>query len=140
MSHSTLGQRWFAEVWNKKSVSAIDEMLSPDVVLHGLSNDGSPLKGPAGFKAFHAAFCSAFPDIHVDVPDMVEQGDRLAVRFVASGTHTGQGLGIDASGHRMQVDGMAIVRVQNGRIVEGWNLFDRLKLLNQIGVLPAQPI
>ena len=127
--------RWFEEVWNKGRAEAVEEMLADDGTIHGLSADaGTPLKGPAGFKPFHATFRGAFPEIQVTVEDVIAEGDKVAVRCSVRGKHTGDHLGIAASNAAVEFHGMGIVRIADGKIVEAWNNFDFLTMNKQIGL------
>ena len=134
--NKALLRRWFEEVWNKGRSDAIDEMFAADGIAHGLSDDeDQPLRGPAGFKPFHEIFCGAFPDIEVVVEDMIAEGDLVAARCSVRGKHTGDHLGIAASNAPVQFTGMSIVRIKDGKIVEGWNNFDFMKMNKQIGAI-----
>jgi steroid delta-isomerase-like uncharacterized protein len=130
--NKALVRRWFEEVWNLGSTSAIDEMMSDDGVVHGLGPD---LHGPAQFKPFHAAYRSAFPDITIQIDEMLAEGDAVAARWSAAGTHRGDSLGFLATSKRAQFSGMVFVRIRDGKIVEGWNNFDQLGMLQQLGVV-----
>lgn len=130
--NKALIRRWFEEVWNKGRVAAIDEMFAVDGVAHGL---GADMHGAAAFKPFHAAFRDAFPDLRIEVEDMIAEGDKVAYRFSVTGTHRGHGLGFPATDKPARFTGMGVVRVQNGKIVEGWNNFDQLGMLQQLGVV-----
>ena len=129
----TIVHRWFEEVWNKGRASAIDEMLAEDAMVYGLAEAGVDVRGPAGFKPFHEKLRGAFPDIHVTVEDTIEQGDLIASRWTVRMTHTGDDLGVQATGRRVTATGMTIARVRDGKIVEGWNNWDTLALMQQIG-------
>jgi steroid delta-isomerase-like uncharacterized protein len=131
-----LARRWFEEVWNQGRETAISELMSPDGVVHGLGPDQH---GPDGFKPFFTMYRDAFPDIQVTIESIVSEGDLAAVRWTAVGTHKGNGLGFPATGKRVELTGMAFLRAENGRLIEGWNNFDQLGMLQQVGVvsLPA---
>jgi steroid delta-isomerase-like uncharacterized protein len=132
--NETLIRRWFEEVWNKGRADAIDEMFAEDGVAHGLSDaDGNPLRGPAGFKAFHATFREAFPDLVVTVEDTIAEADKVAVRCTVRGKHTGDSLGFAASQAPIEITGMTFVRIRDGKIVEGWNNFDFRSMYKQLG-------
>ena len=134
--NGTLMRRWFEEVWNKGNAEAIDELFDVDGIVHGLAADaGQPLRGPAGFKEFHKQFRNAFPDIVIAVEDVLVEGDKVAVRCHVTGSHKGEGLGFAATHKPIEISGMSIVRIRNGKIVEGWNNFDFLKLYQQIGTI-----
>jgi steroid delta-isomerase-like uncharacterized protein len=134
--NKNLIRRWFKEVWNQGRVGAIDEMFAANGIAHGLSDDaGNPLRGPADFKVFHAQFRDAFPDIQVAVEDMVAEGDKVAARCSVRGKHTGGGLGIAATNAAMEIEGITLVRIADGKIVEAWNHFDFMKMYKQLGTL-----
>ena len=132
--NKALVQRWFDRVWNEGRADAIDEMFAAEGVAHGLGQD---LHGPAEFKVFHATFRGAFPDVRVHMDEMIAEGDRVAYRFTATGTHRGGDLGFAATGRPVNFLGMGSVRIANGRIVEGWNVLDQLGMLTQLGVVAA---
>ena len=125
-------RRWFEEVWNKGRASAVDEMLAANGVIHGLQGE---MRGPAAFKAFHAAFRAAFPDITIQIEDMVAEGDVVAVRWNAAATNKGNMPGFAATQRRIQITGMGFARIVDGRLVEGWNNFDQLGMFQQVGVV-----
>jgi steroid delta-isomerase-like uncharacterized protein len=131
--HKALVRRWFQEVWCEGSTSTIDELLSDAVVIHGLGPQD--LHGPAGFKNFFSAYRNAFPDVSIKVDDLVAEGDRVVARWSGSGTHLGDGLGLPATGKKVQFRGVTIVRVEQGKLAEGWNEFDQLGVFQQLGVV-----
>ena len=130
--NKALVRRWFQEVWNEGRSSAIDEMLAADGVVHGLDAD---LHGPADFKPFHEAYRNAFPDVTIRIDEIVAEGDVVAVRWSASGTHRGDGLGFAATDKQVHFTGMGFARVRGGKIVEGWNNLDQLGMFQQLGVV-----
>jgi steroid delta-isomerase-like uncharacterized protein len=130
--NKALVERWFEEVWNKGRVEAIDEMFAPDAVAHGLGGD---IRGPEEFKVFHAAYRQAFPDVRIQVDEIVAEGDVVAFRLTARGTHMGDGLGFAATSRAASFVVMGTARIANGRIVEGWNVIDNMGMLTQLGVV-----
>jgi steroid delta-isomerase-like uncharacterized protein len=127
--------RWFEEVWNKGREEAIDELFSDEGIAHGLvGENGQELRGPAEFISFFRKFRGAFPDIQVTIEDCITEGDKAAVRCRVQASHTGEGLGIAATGRPVEFEGMSIVRVREGKIVEAWNNFDFMSLNQQIGL------
>ena len=128
--------RWFEEVWNKRRESAIDEMLAPDAIVHGLSDDPAvPLRGPAGFKPFYHKFRDAFPDVKITVDQTVIEGDKIVLLCHVRGTHGGGTLGIAARNKPVSFSGTVIGVIKNGMIVEGWNHFDFLGMFQQLGAV-----
>jgi steroid delta-isomerase-like uncharacterized protein len=134
--NKTVARLWFEEVWNGRSTEAIDRRMSPQCIVHGLGDGGHDLRGPAEFKPFHAAFTNAFSDLNMTIEDMIEEGDRVAVRWTVRGTHTGDSLGLPATKRTVAVSGMTIARIQNGKLVEGWNNFDVMGMMQQLGAAP----
>jgi steroid delta-isomerase-like uncharacterized protein len=134
-SNKALMRRWFEEVWNQKRPEAVTEMMAEDCVNHGLSEDGQPLRGPAGFLPFHKQFREAFADIKVVVEDALAEDDRVAVRCSVKATHTGDSLGFEATQKPTEFDGIAIARIRHGKFVESWNNFDFMKMYKQLGAL-----
>ena len=130
--NKALVRRWFEEVWNRGHEAAIDEMFAGHGVVHGL---GSDMHGPEGFKPFHAAYRNAFPDVTIQIDDIVAEGDTVAARWSGTGTHRGDGLGVAATGNRVHFSGMTFVRIEQGKMVEGWNNFDQLGMLQQLGAV-----
>lgn len=136
MAYASLIHQWFEEVWNQKNESAVDRMLAPDGVGHGLTDaEGNEIVGPESFKRFHRAFVSAYPDLQVVVEDTVTEGDKIAARCRVRGSHSGDGMGMAATDQPVDFTGMIIVRVKDGKIVEAWNEFNFMQMYTQLGVL-----
>jgi len=131
--NKALMQRWFDEVWNQGRVESVDALFAEEGITHGLGEAGVEVRGPAAFKTFLHRLRGAFPDIHFTVEDALAEGDRVAVRWRARMTHRGDQLGLPASGRQAEVTGMSIVRIADGKIAEGWNNWDMLGLMQQIG-------
>ena len=131
-AHKALVVHWFEEVWNKGNAAVIDQMMVPACRVHGL---GPTPMTPADFKVFHAAYRDAFPDVTIVVEQMVAEGDTVAARWTGTGTHRGGGLGFAATNKAARFHGMLFVRIENGRMVEGWNSFDQLGMFVQLGLV-----
>ena len=130
----TFAERWFEEVWNKGREGAIDEMMSPHSIGHGLTHpEGREVDGMTAFRSFHKSFRSAFPDLHINVEEAIIDGDRTAARCLVTGTHTGEALaGKAATGKPIKFHGMTMFRVKDGKIVESWNNFDFTTMYKQL--------
>lgn len=134
--NKALLQRWFDLVWNDGNADAIAEMLADDAVIHGLADaKGQPVTGIGTFAEFHKGFRGAFPNLVVQVEDLIAEGDMVVARCTVQAKHTGDSLGFAATHANVQFTGIAIVRVSNGKITEAWNNFDFLKMSQQLGVL-----
>jgi steroid delta-isomerase-like uncharacterized protein len=136
-TNKQLVRRWFEEVWNQRSEAAIESMFSSKGKAHGLPEPDSVLEGHDGFKTLHRGFCAAFPDLRVTVEDTIAEGDRVAVRWSADMTHTGDGLGFPASGKKVRMNGMSVVVIKDGKIHEGWNCADMGRLFAQLKAAEA---
>ena len=131
--NKALVRRLYAEVMGKGNMSEADELLSTNYVEHL----HVPTPGREGLKQLVMMVLSAFPDIHPTVEDAVAEGDRVAVRVVARGTHQNAFMGILPSGKAVEWREMHIYRVAGGKIVEHWGEIDQLSLLQQIGAIPS---
>ena len=140
--NKALVRRWFEEVWNRGRAEAIEELFAEDGVARGLADaSGQELRGPAGFKPFFRQFRDAFPEIEVTVEDTVAEGDKVAARCSVRGAHRGDTLGFAATDRAVEFDGICIVRVRDGKIVEAWNSFDFMTMFRQLGAVEMrQPV
>lgn len=121
--------RWFEEVWNQGRREAIAEMLTPESVLH---EAGSDTVGADGFYPFFDRLHAAFSDFQVTVEDTITEGDRICVRWTCKMRHTGDALGIPATQKTIHISGISIMRVANGKLIEGWQNWDMLGMIEQI--------
>jgi steroid delta-isomerase-like uncharacterized protein len=129
-------RRWFDEVWNNGRAEAIEELFDENGIAHGLSDDSSnPIRGPRDFRPFYEAFRQGFPNLKVVIEDMVAEGDKVAARCSVRGSHEGDFLGRAATQSPVEITGITIVRIDNGKIVEAWNNFDFMTLYKQVGHL-----
>lgn len=125
--------RRFYEEFHAGNVAVADEIIAPDAVFHMAGGDVDLDES----KQTVAAIQAAFTDVEWPVEDTVVEGDKVAVRWTFRGTHVGEFGGIPPSGNRVEVSGISILRIENGRIVEGWIEFDSLSLLQQLGASPG---
>jgi predicted ester cyclase len=137
-SPDVVARRWFEEVWEDGNENTITELMHPEAVAHGLG-DG-PMVGPDAFMPFYRAFHAALDDIAIDVVRTIVQGDLCAAHCHVRATHVGPELGAAPSGRALDFWGVTIMRVVDGRIVEGWNCFDFLTMYQQIGWVANPPI
>lgn len=134
----TLLHRWFEEVWNQKKTSAIHDMMSEDTLIHGLTGPGGgPVRGASEFENFHASFLAAFPDLHVDVEDVITEGNRTGCRFTVTGKQDGDLPEIAATGKKVLFNGSGIATFAGGKFTEVWNIIDFPKM--QYDLAPDTP-
>ena len=124
-----VGIRWFEEVWNKGRREAIAEMLLPDAVIHDGAKDG---KGPEGFYPFFDRLQAACSDMRINIEQTIVEGDLVCVRWSCTMRHTGDGLGMPATGKAIATTGISIIRVAGDKLAEGWQNWDMLGLMQQI--------
>jgi predicted ester cyclase len=107
--------------------------MSPNGVARGNSTGGADIHGPAEFVRFVESIRAAFSEMDMKVEDAFGVADQVVVRWSAKMTHSGDGLGMPATGKPVLLSGISIVRIINGKIVEGWDNWDQLGMLEQIG-------
>jgi steroid delta-isomerase-like uncharacterized protein len=128
-------RRFAEEILNEKKLDQADEIMAQDYIDHGAMPGQAP--GLEGFKGKGAMWVAAVPDLRVRTEDMFAEGDRVAVRWTAEGTHQGELLGVPATGKRFLFTGLSIFRVAEGKVAEQWEEWDKLDLMRQLDVLPA---
>jgi steroid delta-isomerase-like uncharacterized protein len=133
--NKTIVQRYLEEAVSRGSETAIEAYVSPDVVFTSPYTP-QPIHGIAGIKQMIAGLHVAFPDLQIREEAVVEEGDIVASRWVATGTQTGDFMGNSPSGRPYKITGMSFYRVKDGKIVEGWVNDDTLGMLQQLGVIP----
>ncbi|HEY7030871.1 MAG TPA: ester cyclase [Thermomicrobiales bacterium] len=111
-----------------------DEIIHPDFYDH--TNPPGMQHGLAGHKAIVRLFRAAFPDSDWAIEDLVAERDRVVARTVFRGTHQGDFFGIPASGKHVEVGGVHVMRIADGKVVEHWGSNDDLGLMRQIGAIP----
>jgi len=126
-------RRWFQEVWNEGRMETVFELFAEDGVAIGQSEQGGSLRGPKDFAGFVERIRGAFPDIKIKIEDAFGANDQVALRWSAIMTHTGEQLGMAPSNREVRISGITITRMRDGRIVEGWDNWDQLGLMKQIG-------
>ncbi len=128
-ANALLARRWFDEVWNQRKDDAVVELLDPHIVGQ---MEGVDVRSPEDFLKARAGLLDGFPDLQVTVEDVVAEGDNVVVRWSASGTHKGAGLGIPPSKRRVSFRGMSWIVFANGRIVKGWDSWNLGQLFAQL--------
>jgi steroid delta-isomerase-like uncharacterized protein len=125
-----LAERWI-RLWEPGNLDAFDELHATDFI-----DRSSAGRDPTreGFRQGILELLESFPDLQIKVEDVVidEHPQRLAIRWSASGTHRGRYLGADPTGRRIAFQGIEIVQVRDGRVVERWGEWDGLDLIRQL--------
>ncbi len=128
-------RRFSAEVWGEGNFALADELLAPELIEHTPFPPGEP--GLVGHKKFLAIFRTAFPDLTVTVDDVIAEGNLTYLRWHGSGTHQGSLMNIAPTGNPVEITGMDICRLEDGKIVERWAEVNTLGLMQQVGVIPS---
>ena len=127
-------RQWFKEVWDEGDEQAIDCLMAPGSEVHGLSGvDGPPIKGPAAFKPIFQTFREALGDLEITIERTMVEGEFCTAYCRVKGRHVGQAFGGPPTGRPVNFTGVTIARVRDGRLIEGWNVFDFLTMYQQIG-------
>jgi len=132
---ATLIRRWFDEIWNEGRIESVDELLAEDALMWGIGRSDQSSRGGAEFKNFYHRQRSATPDVKINLDQVVQEGDTAFARWTVTGTHTGDGLGIAPTNKSITLKGMSACRASNGKIVEGWNIWDQIGLARQLELL-----
>lgn len=134
--NKTIVRRFYEEVVNEGNMTLAGELIARDFTEHG-GPPGQPT-GMAGFRQFVTMVTTAFPDLHVTIEDMIAEGDKVAARVTVRGTHTGNLMGnIAPTGRHATWTGIDIFQIAGGKIIGRWNQRDLLRLMQQLGVIPA---
>lgn len=124
------------EIVSRRNPDALEEVYAADVVLHEPDQD---LRGLEEVKQYLSMYVSAFPDLNVTVEDVIAEGDRAVTRWTLRGTHEGE---IEEfgppTGRQVELGGISIQRIEGGKIVEEWERYDNLSVLQQLGLVPEQ--
>ncbi len=110
------------------------ELYALDYMYHGPG--GQELRGRDGIRGLWEIWLVGFPDLHTTVEDMVSAGDKVVLRWRIEGTHTGEFMGVAPSNVEITIGITEIFRVANGQLVEAWDQYDGLGLMQQIGAIP----
>ena len=113
---------------------ALEEVYADTFVMHEPDED---VRGIEGLRQFVSMIRSALPDLRITLEDDIAEGDKVVSRWRAQGTHQGELMGIAPTGNEVTITGITIHRIEDGKIVEEWENWDALGLMQQIGAVPA---
>jgi predicted ester cyclase len=120
--NKVIAQRIWEELLNAGKTEKMNELIAIDYVYHGPG--GHEIKGIEGMKKFITWVHTSFPNIHFTVNDLIAEGDRVVSFWTMKGTHK--------SNKQLEQQGIIISRVVNGKVVEDWEIFDRLAIASQL--------
>lgn len=124
------------QVINQNNFSLVEEIIAADIIEHEELPPGIPT-GLEGTKIMFTMLHSAFPDFKATIHELIAEGDKVVVFMTWSGTQLGEWMGLPPSGKPIAIHVMDIFRVADGKIVEHWGLMDSMKMMQQLGAMPA---
>ena len=133
--NKALLRRLVDEGLHKKNLGIMDELISPNFVNHSAPAGIPPTRD--GYRQYVEMLLASFPDIYLDIEDLIAEGDKVVVRYTVRGTHQGSFMGLPPSGKQFSFTGIGIQRIVDGKFVERWEQADTLGLLQQLGVIPT---
>jgi steroid delta-isomerase-like uncharacterized protein len=124
------------EIVSERNPDLIEEFYPPDLVWHAPDQD---IRGYEEARQFVSTFFDAFPDINITVEDAIAEGDQAVTRYTIRGTHRGETEEFGPpTGKQMELEGITIHRIEDGKIVEEWERYDNLSAMQQLGLVPEQ--
>jgi steroid delta-isomerase-like uncharacterized protein len=134
--NKALARSSWEEIVNKQNPQAIEEVYAPNFVWHEPDQD---IQGYEQAKQFVSAFFKGFPDINISVEDVIAEGDKAVTRYTIRGTHQGETEEFGPPTEKqMELKGITVHRIEDGKIVEEWEAYDNLSVMQQLGLVPEQ--
>ena len=125
----------FESVVEQRNLDALDALYSPDIIYHGPEGE---LRGIDAIKEMLSGYLTAFPTMKLSIDEQVAEGDSVVTRVTMSGSFDGPMGDIPPTGKSATVQMTALAHIREGRIVEEWEIFDQLGMLQQLGVIPTE--
>ena len=122
--------RKMLEIVNSKNLKLLDDLVVPEYV-----NQTMQMRSWEDFKQILSRQYAGFPDVHRTIEDIIAEGDKVWIRAKIMGTHTGEFRGIAPTGKKFVMETVPIYRMVDGKIVEGWSVWNPLDMLTQLGVI-----
>jgi len=129
--NKAVARRVFDEIFNQGKFEVADEIYAEDFVNHGVHRDVALKEDQDAARGWKLAF----PDGKMTVLKEIAEGDLVTVLYTGTGTNTGEGNGLPATGKKIEARGITIWRIVNGKITEEWSEFDRLGIMKDLGLL-----
>jgi len=121
------------EQWHSRNIDALSEMHSPNAKYNHPSAGATPIPYEKALEGFQM-YWKAFPDLNLTIEDLIAEGDKVVVRFIGRGTHQGELDSIPATGLKTEAGAIEIFQIEDGKIVEVWEISDALGLMQQLGM------
>ena len=120
------------------NLDLLEEVYTADLVWHEPDQD---IRGYKQARQFVSTFLGAFPDLQATVEDAVAEGDKIVTRYTIRGTHRGETEEFGPpTGRQIELEGITIHRIEDGKIVEEWERYDNLSIMQQLGLVTEQQV
>ena len=123
------------EALNRRDLDAAAARLAPQYVWQGPG--GQQAYGQEGWRELVATYLQAFPDLEFTIEDLIAEGDKVVARYTVRGTFRGELAGIEPTGRSVSVPCVMVSRIENGQIVEDFEVWDQLAMYQELGALDA---
>jgi steroid delta-isomerase-like uncharacterized protein len=127
----------FIQAWSSGGLKVLDELADPNIVVK-YSHFEEPVVGLANFKKMLSMTHASFPDIEVTVDRVIVENDQAVVHWSYTATHQVEVYNVPPTGNTIEVIGVTIYRIENGKVVEEMGVVDNLAMYKQIGLLPSE--
>ena len=135
VDNKAIARRFVDDFYNAGNLDLLHELCAPNYAVHDpAAPQGTDLET---WKEVVRQYRLGLPDIHMVIEDLLAEDDKVAVRWTARATHTGELMGIPPTGKQATIAGMTIHRIADGKIVETWWNWDALGTMQQLGLLPT---
>ena len=135
LDNKAIVRRFYEEVWNKRRLEVVDELISPSHALNDPIVSGSQT-GPELYKQRVGELTNSFPDLRFTIEDMIAEKGKVVASWTFSGTHKGEFMDIPASGRKVSVEGITIHHITNGKILDSYARWDALGLIRKLADVP----
>lgn len=129
--------RMVLEIWNTGKLELVNEVFSPDIVLH-IVDVSEDVVGTDAIKEYVTSVRTSYPDFNVTFDEQIKSGDTFTYRWTITGTNTGPGES-PPTGKKMKVSGVSIFKVAEGKIVEEWMYYNQAAIFTQLGFTITPP-
>jgi steroid delta-isomerase-like uncharacterized protein len=126
-------ERIWIEGLNRGDASVADDVFASDGVVH-INGSPDPNLSVGAFKQMVSGLLAAFPDLRFTIEDQIVAGDKVATRWIAEGTNSGAFGPTPATGRRVRINGLILDRVDAGKVVERWEQWDQMGMMQQLGL------
>jgi len=131
-THKPIIRRFIEEAINKGNFSVLDEVIHPDYTYRSPDQE---LQGIESLKGLFTAYRVAFPNLNMQIDDLIIDGDKTVTCFTLTGLHDGDLMGIAATGKQVKVNGMILSRFEDDKIIEEWEILDQFTMFQQLGIV-----